>query len=331
MLLRLPIVVWDLLPDNAAYTFVGFVTSENTVSSVSQAEESTKERSAGDKTKMEKEVPADTLNSGLSGMNWPKSFPRYLPKYDGEITKGGGSAVINSDEISTIHTPVKDLSKSTASPYASIKIDANVSTKLGKAKQDEVNGRPLSLPRFLKTLDDSPLRSVLQTLCAQHPDLSAELIASVPTPSPAATMKVLKGYRDRLFDALSFMDGGSDYAYNRARQPLVDLLSAITDFTIQFLPLIESQLSISLEVLDYATEIIHELPEWDSQAHHHHKDSAYDEISKVWALVIKEAIERGAGFRLRLGDWGERLIEHNETSGGRMRSALEYARRCLSL
>jgi hypothetical protein len=36
VLLRMPVAVWDFLPENSAYTFVGFVTSGNNVGSWDQ-------------------------------------------------------------------------------------------------------------------------------------------------------------------------------------------------------------------------------------------------------------------------------------------------------
>jgi hypothetical protein len=36
LLLRMPVTIWNLLPENPAYSFVGFVTSENMVSTISQ-------------------------------------------------------------------------------------------------------------------------------------------------------------------------------------------------------------------------------------------------------------------------------------------------------
>ena len=192
-----------------------------------------------------------------------------------------------------------------------------------KVRANEVAGRPLALPRLLETLDAESLRSVLQTICERHPDIGSEVIASAPRPSVAATLDVLSQYQDKLRDAFPFGgNSGSDYAYNRVKQPLTDLTDALADFTPHYLPPHESQTSVSLSYLDSATKIIHDVPEWDSQSHKYHKDNAYDEISKAWALVINEASKRGGGFQLHSGGWDQRLAKHNEQSGGRMQPAV---------
>jgi len=134
---------------------------------------------------------------------------------------------------------------------------------------------------------------------------------------------VLAQYQDKLREAFPFGgNSGSDYAYNRVRQALTNLIDALTDFTPHYLPPNESQTTTSLSYLDSATKVIHDLPDWDSQSHKHHKDNAYDEMSRAWALVITEASKRGGGFQLHTGGWDQRLNKHNEQSGGRMQAAV---------
>jgi len=192
-----------------------------------------------------------------------------------------------------------------------------------KARANEVTGRPLPFSRLLETLDAQSLRSVLQSICERHPDIGSEVVASAPRPSTTATLEVLSQYQDKLRDAFPFGGNpGSDYAYNRVKQYLVDLIDALTDFTPHYLPPHETNTTTSLNFLDGATKIVHELPDWDSQSHKHHKDNAYDEISRAWALVVSEASKRGGGFHLHNGGWDQRLARHNEQSGGRMQAAV---------
>lgn len=192
-----------------------------------------------------------------------------------------------------------------------------------KFRANEVTGRPLSLPRLLETLDTASLRSVLQTICERHPQIGSEVVASAPRPSVAAALDVLSQYQDKLKEAFPFGgNAGSDYAYDRVKQQLMDLIDALTDFTPHYLPPNESTATTSLDYLDSATKVIHALPDWQSQSHKHHKDNAYDEISRAWALVISEASKRGAGFHVHSMGWDQKLRKHNEQSGGRMQVAV---------
>lgn len=192
-----------------------------------------------------------------------------------------------------------------------------------KLRNNEITGRPLALPRLLETLDAQSLRSVLQQICERHPDIGSEVVTSAPRPSVTAALDVLGRYQEKVRDAFPFGgNAGSDYAYNRVKQALTELIDALAEYTPHYLPPNETQTATSLSFLDSATKVVRDLPEWDNQSHKHHKDNAYDEISRAWALVIGEASKRGGGFHLHSGGWDERLAKHNQESGGRMQAAV---------
>ncbi|BCS00848.1 tethering factor for nuclear proteasome sts1 [Aspergillus awamori] len=192
-----------------------------------------------------------------------------------------------------------------------------------KRARPNVSGRPLALPRLLETLDTDALRGILRTVCERHPGLVDEVVHTAPRPSVASALQVLRHYESALQS--SFPLGGnseSDYAYNRVRQPLGNLLDALSDFTPHFLPPHETQSSVSLSYLDGATDIIHALPRWSTPQNNLERDSAYDEICKAWILVIREAAKRGGGIQLQYGGWDQKLAKHNHNSGGKLQAAV---------
>lgn len=191
-----------------------------------------------------------------------------------------------------------------------------------KVRANDISGRPLSLPRLLETLDAASLRSVLQQICERQPEIGEEVVKSAPRPSVTSAFHVLQEYQDKLQAAFPYGETTSDYAYFRVKGPLGALLDALADFTPQYLPPIESQANLSLQYLDGVTKVIHSLPDWESQGYRHHKENAYDEISRAWALVINEAAKKGGGFVLHTGGWDQILTKHNQQSGGRLRSAM---------
>jgi protein Cut8 len=192
-----------------------------------------------------------------------------------------------------------------------------------------VSGRPLSLPRLLETLDADAMREVLRSICERHPDVAAEVSSTAPRPTVLSAISVLNNYESALRAAFPFGGERSDYAYNRVRQALNELLESLNDFTPHFLPPNESQTTISLEFLDGATNIIHRLPNWDNPLHNHHKHSAYEEISKAWALAIREAAKKGAGIQLQYSGWDQKLAKHNEQAANRMQGAVDALRSSL--
>jgi protein Cut8 len=192
-----------------------------------------------------------------------------------------------------------------------------------KRPRPNLSGRPLSLARLMETLDTDALRSVLQSVCQRHPELGDEVVQTAPRPSVASTLQVLNSYQSTLQSSFPLgRNSSSDYAYNRVRQHLKNLLEALSDFTPHFLPPNESQASTSLSYLDGATEIIYNLPRWDTLQHNIHRDSAYEEICKAWILVIREAAKRGGGIQLQYGGWDQKLIKHNQNSGGKLQDAV---------
>ncbi|KAK3181843.1 DNA repair protein rad52 [Lecanicillium sp. MT-2017a] len=198
----------------------------------------------------------------------------------------------------------------------------NIARPSKKVRSNEVAGRPLALPRLLETLDTDQLRTALERICERHPDIGHEVVSGAPRPSVESVLDVLRGYQEKLNNAVPYGESSAEYTYYRIKEPLVALTEALSEFTPQFLPPVETQPTKSLQFLDGATNIIHELPDWEPQAYRHHKDSAYDDISKAWALVINEAAKRAGGFNLHSGGWDETLSRHNERSGGRLASAI---------
>lgn len=185
-------------------------------------------------------------------------------------------------------------------------------------------GRPLSLPRLLETLDAESLRTVLRGVCETHPELASEIPRLAPRPSGASALGVLHHYQEVLRDSFPFGgDAASDYAYNRVRHHLQNLLDALNDFTPHFLPPNESQVTASLEFLDGATRIVHDLPNWHSFQNNMAKQNAYDELSRAWILVVQEASKRAAGISLRYDGWDKKLAKHNQLAAGRLQSAVD--------
>lgn len=181
----------------------------------------------------------------------------------------------------------------------------------------------MSLNRLLETLDTDTLRSVLRSLCDHHPELGTEIVHTAPRPSVSSAFQVLSQYQSTLQAAFPLGgDPSSDYAYNRVRQHISNLLDSLNDFTPHFLPPNESHVATSLNYLDGATEVIHRLPKWNTPQNNLEKELAYEEIAKAWALVVREAAKRGGGIQLQYGGWDQKLVKHNETAGGKLGDAV---------
>ncbi|KAJ8122526.1 hypothetical protein ONZ43_g1304 [Nemania bipapillata] len=217
----------------------------------------------------------------------------------------------------------EDADEMSVSPSSSPAVQTRLLVRPTKrVRSSDPTGRQLSLSRLLETLDVTQLRTVLQTICERQPEIGEEVVKGAPRPSVECALQVLSEYQTRLQAAYPYGGSSSDYTYFRVKQPLIALIDALADFTPQYLPPHETQAAISLQFLDGATKLVHSLPEWESQSYRHHKENAYDEISKAWALVITEASKKGAGFLLHSDGWNQTLAKHNEQAGGRLHAAM---------
>lgn len=202
--------------------------------------------------------------------------------------------------------------------------------RINKRQRSDVTGRPLPLARLLETVDSNTLKAILQTVCVRHPELSEEISSLAPRPTVTSALSTLSTYEEAVREAFPYGgNSGADYAFNRVKTALNDLLDALSDYTPHFLPPNESQSATSLTFLDDATNIIHRLPNWDNPVHNHSKNVAYEEITKAWVLVVQEAAKRGAGIQLEYGGWGSTIAKHVEQSEGRMQMALVQMRQAL--
>ncbi|KIX04615.1 uncharacterized protein Z518_05485 [Rhinocladiella mackenziei CBS 650.93] len=221
-------------------------------------------------------------------------------------------------------SPDRDDEMLTSPSLSSARLPQITTPTSRKRVRPNLAGRPLSVDRLLETLDKESLTAVVKSLCGRNPGLRDEIVQVSPRPSIQSTLQVLRQYYDRLMGSFPLdPNPRSDYSYDRVRPQWHEMLDALADFTPHFLPPNEQQSSISLEYLNGVTQIIHDLPEWDNAQHNLAKQNAYEEISKAWASVIKEAGKRGGGIQLQYNGWEEKLRVHNEKSGGRLREAYE--------
>jgi len=201
---------------------------------------------------------------------------------------------------------------------------------LKRPRSNVVQGRPLPLPRLLESVDPQTLKNIIQTMCGRHPELAKEVTELAPRPTVPSALDTLRNYEATYRQAFPY--GGNstgDYTHNRVRPALMELLDALSDYTPHFLPPTESQTAVSLSFLDGATDFIHRLPDWENPLHNHPKQTAYEEITKAWILVVQEAAKRGAGISLQYGGWESKLSRHNDHSGGRMQQAVVQMRQTL--
>jgi len=268
----------------------------------------------------------------MSALVNSRPFPVHPPNFHARISPsrpGGRKRKADDEYDSRISPDVESMDAQMSSVPTSGNVSRNVGTsnRVNKRIRSSVTSRPLPLPRVLETLDAPTLRTMLRTLSERHPGLTSEICSVAPRPTVASALSSLNSYEVAYQQAFPYGGNSSgDYAYNRVRPALMELLDALSDYTPHFLPPNESLAATSLSFLDGATEIIHRLPQWENPVHNHSKQLAYEEITKAWILVVQEASKRGAGISLQYGGWDVKLAKHDEQSNSKMHAALVQMR-----
>lgn len=213
-------------------------------------------------------------------------------------------------------------SPSDSPPMTNNSLPPHPQSRTSKRARTDAGSRAIGLPRLLEALSPDSMRHLLRSICSSHPEIGSEVMRSCPRPSMDSVTEVLDRYEARLRASFPIGSSTSDYAYNRVQSHLMELVDALNDYTPYFLPPQETQINVSLCFLDRVTSLIHRLPNWDSFEHNRHKQDAYEEITKAWAMVVREAAKKGGGIQLQISGWDQKLFKHNETSGGKMEEAV---------
>lgn len=193
-----------------------------------------------------------------------------------------------------------------------------------RPRSSSVSGHALHLPRLLETLSAADMRHLLQTICEENPVIAHEVVSKAPRPSVGATLTVLQGYETAFTSAFPFGNrASSDYTYHRVRHQYQSLIDALREYTPHFLPPNETQPSTTMSYLDAVTSIVHRVPEWETPRYNATKNDAYEEISSAWVLAIRESAKRGGGFALQFRGWDQKILKHNQLSGGRLQAAVD--------
>lgn len=260
-------------------------------------------------------------SSRYLGLNLPKQTRNETLADSSTVTSVSTPSGSRKRKASLSPAP-EDETMTTSPAISSAKLPQPSTSSARKRVRPNLIGRPLNFDRLLETLDTDSLRSILRTLVDRNPGLKDEVVSISPRPSVHSTLTVLRQYHEKLMAAFPLIPNPqSDYAYDRVRPQWNEILNALTDFTPHFLPPNETQSSTSLAFLDGATNIIHDLPRWDNPQYNIAKRDAYEEISRAWISVIREASKRAGGIQLQYGSWEEKLREHSARSEGAMNEA----------
>lgn len=211
-----------------------------------------------------------------------------------------------------------------------------------RARTPTISGKNLPISRLVEVMDYSQLKSVLEMVMAQHPEVAQTIHKSAVKPSTGRIVELIKDKAARIVAHLPYKcDVESDYSYIRVKPYLTEFLDCISDFILNLLPPMEFVLANSCYILDVITNLIHELPCFSNSEFQYTKTIAYQQLANLWLIVLShtqaeesEAVEDPVlGLSEPSLEWLktvesmkllEQMEKHNETSGGKFAAVVEH-------
>lgn len=200
-----------------------------------------------------------------------------------------------------------------------------------RTRVQRIIGQPLPTNRLIEVLDKKNLQQLLTNLISLHPEIAHDVYHCAPKPTVSGAVEILSDKIDMIVNSLPYkVDSSSEYAFLRVKPLIEDFLSALSDYTLHFLPPVETQPSNSLEFLDQATALLHKLPNFSKLSNNYFKELAYEQLSHTWCICLKEFIKNpstsnNAGLLLLINNnWEAKLKKHNEDSNNKLESVVEF-------
>ncbi|KAI8853743.1 Cut8 six-helix bundle-domain-containing protein [Chytridium lagenaria] len=186
--------------------------------------------------------------------------------------------------------------------------------------------------RLLETLSKDDLLSMLVSLMSQHPSLENSVASLLPRPTLSSATLHLQQLFKALEAAFPYSRWGpdrSDYAFNRVRSNLHDLLEAFSHYLTHFTEpsmypdaITHEYPANAFAFLRLCSQMAATLPVWSSDHHNSIcRDLAYTRISKAWKIAVQEIQRRirdeGRMFPATLiAEWARDLTAESQNLKG---------------
>ncbi|RCK64067.1 Tethering factor for nuclear proteasome STS1 [Candida viswanathii] len=271
----------------------------------------------------------------------------HIPRYGSSSTTSSSSST--STTTSTIMKKRKREDSSDGNPaghnpvQASRKLihpttaTATSASKYKRSRTPRIIGQPLPLPRLIESLDKANLQKLVQDLITIHPELQTTMTKIAPKPTIQDSLDLLHDKFNMIISHLPYKcDVESDYSYLRIKPHLQEFLSCVSDFILNYLPPLESNMIHSLHFLEEVTKmIIHNLPNFTNQEFQYTRSTALEQIANCWLIVLSQAENNPANEKEDVStevlvkviqelEILEKLHKHNEVSLNKFQKVIDY-------
>lgn len=235
-----------------------------------------------------------------------------------------------------------------SSDYSSSPRSSITASRVHKRQRNFLRSHALPVPLVIESLDKKGMQTLIDQLCQRHPEIAQEVGALAPKVTVNSAVEMLRNRLEVICRTIPLSsDPRGDYAFLRVKPLIDEFLDALRDYTSYFLPnpldpsssavssfgqstgTLSSTTSNTFAFLDKATELLTQLPEWDSPGNNHARSVAFDELCTAWIVAMREA-SRAHPYGIVHDGWPHKLNLHNERCGGLLSEAVEVAQSELS-
>lgn len=192
-----------------------------------------------------------------------------------------------------------------------------------RMKQDGTHHiKKYTLKRLLEPLDKSQLMDIISKIFEQNSQLEENMEEYLPKPSFQNVTQHLCQLEKQFFESFPYNKQGlgkDGYTFHRVRPQLMELKNCVTEY-IEFFLQNEEHLDSVIHYLDWVTQLLYRLPDWEMEQHNKVKMDLFDRVVDGWKKVIDQSmqkIQEGKLFgHLVLTDWYKSLLHHQQQTNG---------------
>lgn len=204
-------------------------------------------------------------------------------------------------------------------------------SSIGKrSRTEKISGQRLPVSRLIEVLDHNSVKSLISDLLILHPEIENSISKIAKRPSKKESIKLLQSKLDDITSNLPYKyDLNSDYSYLRVKPFILEFLNTTSDFILNFIPPIESDITTSLNFLSTTTSLFNDLPPFSSSEFNYIKSTAYEQLANTWLLCLTlpdENIESLTSLIKMVDqlDLLNQLTQFNTHSSGKFDHVLHY-------
>ncbi|KAI8875654.1 Cut8-domain-containing protein [Backusella circina FSU 941] len=187
------------------------------------------------------------------------------------------------------------------------------------------------ISKLLATLDKDKLIELINDLVDSNPHLKTEVDAFIPPPTTQSISLVIANLEKKLNESFPFnhkAQARDDYAFNRVKAPLIDIVNALEEYADHFTSSTTDEFPTTIfSYLHYATCVAYRLPEWENDAHNQIKQDLYVELISYWKKAIEIAsskVEQGKIFGQQVvTEWAKQIAQHDAETHGQFGQVIQ--------